>query len=58
MAKIEAVIDINSTIDNVWNIISDIDNEPKFWKGTKEVNDLRINRSFNFCSNWNFIRYG
>ena len=24
----------------VWEIISDIDNEPKFWKGTKEVKTL------------------
>jgi len=40
MAKIEVSIDINSTIDTVWNIISDIDNEPKFWKGTKEVRNI------------------
>jgi ribosome-associated toxin RatA of RatAB toxin-antitoxin module len=40
MAKIEVSIDINSTIDNVWDIISDIDNEPKFWKGTKEVRNI------------------
>ena len=40
MAKIEASVDINSTIDNVWNIISDIDNEPKFWKGTKEIRNI------------------
>ena len=40
MAKIEAVVNINGTIDHVWDIISDIDNEPKFWKGTKEVKTL------------------
>ena len=40
MAKIEVSIDINSTIDTVWNVISDIDNEPKFWKGTKEVQNI------------------
>ena len=40
MAKIEVTIDINSTIDNVWSIISDVDNEPKFWKGTKEVHNI------------------
>jgi len=40
MAKIEVSIDINSTIDNVWDIISDIDNEPRFWKGTKEVRNI------------------
>ena len=40
MTKIEVTIDINSTIDNVWSIISDVDNEPKFWKGTKEVHNI------------------
>ena len=40
MAKIEVSVNINSTIDNVWNIISDIDNEPRFWKGTKEVKNI------------------
>jgi len=37
MAIIEISIDINAPVDKVWNIISDLDNEPKFWKGTKET---------------------
>ena len=40
MAIINVEIEINSTIDKVWEVVSDIDNEPKFWKGTKEVKDL------------------
>ncbi len=49
MATIEVEIEIDASIDKVWNIISDIDNEPKFWKGTKEVKNLskdgnKINR--------------
>jgi carbon monoxide dehydrogenase subunit G len=24
----------------VWNIVSDLDNEPKFWKGTKEIRNI------------------
>ncbi len=40
MATIEVKIEINSTIDKVWEIVSDIDNEPKFWKGTKEVKNI------------------
>jgi len=40
MATIEVKIEINSTIDKVWEIVSDIDNEPKFWKGTKEVRNI------------------
>ena len=37
MAIIATSIDINAPVDRVWDIISDLDNEPKFWKGTKET---------------------
>ena len=37
MAIIDTSIDINAPVDKVWDIISDLDNEPKFWKGTKET---------------------
>ena len=40
MAIIEVEIEINATIEEVWDIVSDIDNEPKFWKGTKEVRNI------------------
>jgi len=40
MAIIEVEIEINATVDKVWDIVSDIDNEPKFWKGTKQVKNL------------------
>jgi len=40
MAIIEVEIEINSTIEKVWDVVSDIDNEPKFWKGTKEVKNI------------------
>ena len=40
MATIEVEIEINSTIDKVWEVVSDIDNEPKFWKGTKQVKNI------------------
>ncbi len=40
MATIEVEIEINATVDKVWDVVSDIDNEPKFWKGTKEVKNL------------------
>jgi len=49
VAKIEVSIKIKSTIDKVWDIISDIDNETKYWKGTKEIHNIskdgnKINR--------------
>lgn len=40
MATIEVEIVINSSIDKVWEVVSDIDNEPKFWKGTKEIKNI------------------
>jgi len=43
VAEIEVSVEINAPIDKVWDIISDIDNEPKFWKGTKEVKNMSKN---------------
>ena len=40
MTTIEVEVEINATIDKVWDIVSDIDNEPKFWKGTKQVKNI------------------
>lgn len=40
MATIEVQVEIDAPIDKVWEIVSDIDNEPKFWKGTKEVRNI------------------
>lgn len=40
MAVIEASVEINATKDKVWQIISDIDNEPRFWKGTKAIQNI------------------
>ena len=37
MATIDTSIQINAPIDKVWDIIADLDAEPKFWKGTKET---------------------
>ena len=40
MAEINTSVDITASVDTVWNIISDLDNEPKFWKGTKETRTI------------------
>ncbi|MCA9827187.1 MAG: SRPBCC family protein, partial [Nitrosopumilus sp.] len=40
MATIEVEVEINASADKVWNVVSDVDNEPKFWKGTKEVRNI------------------
>lgn len=40
MVEIRASVEVNAPIEKVWNIVSDLDGEPKFWKGTKEVRNL------------------
>lgn len=40
MTKIEVSKLIKSSVDKVWQIISDIDNETKYWKGTKEIHNI------------------
>ncbi len=32
--------EINATPDRVWDVISDLDNEPKFWRGTKSIRNI------------------
>ncbi len=40
MSIIKASVDIKAPVEKIWNIISDLDNEPKFWKGTKEIKNI------------------
>ena len=40
MVQIQSSIDINAPLEKVWNIVSDLDAEPKFWKGTKEIRNI------------------
>jgi len=45
MATIEVKVQINAPSEKVWEVVSDIDNEPKFWKGTKEVRNISKNEN-------------
>ena len=45
MGKITVSVDLNVSIDKVWEIISDLDNEPKFWIGTKEIRNISSNEN-------------
>ena len=40
MTIIQASVDIKAPVDEVWAIVSDLDNEPKFWNGTKEIRNI------------------
>ena len=40
MTTIEAAVTINAPVDKVWDVVSDLDNEPRFWKGTKSIKNI------------------
>jgi ribosome-associated toxin RatA of RatAB toxin-antitoxin module len=40
MVQIQSSVDVNAPLEKVWNIVSDLDSEPKFWKGTKNVRNI------------------
>jgi len=40
MTQIQSFVEINAPLEKIWNIVSDLDAEPKFWKGTKEVRNI------------------
>ena len=40
MALIEISTQVNAPSDKVWEIISDLDNETKYWKGTKQIRNI------------------
>ena len=42
MTVIQSSIRIKAMVDIIWNIVSDLDNEPKFWKGTKEIRNISM----------------
>lgn len=42
MVRIEVSKEINVPTEKVWKITSDIDNEPKYWHGTKSVKNLKV----------------
>ncbi|HKW03708.1 MAG TPA: SRPBCC family protein [Nitrososphaerales archaeon] len=40
LPKIERSIEILAARDRVWEVISDLDNEPEYWYGTREVRNI------------------
>lgn len=42
MVRIEVSKEIQAPIEKVWKIVSELDNEPKYWHGTKSVKNLKI----------------
>jgi hypothetical protein len=41
MAVILASKDINSPIDKIWNMISNVDKDPEYWRGTRSIKNIK-----------------
>lgn len=37
---IESATTIDAPVSDVWDVVSDLDSEPRFWKGTKSVRNV------------------
>lgn len=46
MVKISAFKIISADTENVWKVISDVDNDPQYWYGIKKVKNLRREHNF------------
>ena len=44
---INATLTAQAPIDKVWNIVADIDNEPKYWSSIKEIKNLKVDKKSN-----------
>ena len=40
MITVNASREMSAPIDRIWNIVADVDNEPKYWRGTKTVKNI------------------
>ena len=40
MVAINTSREVSASVDKVWEIVSDVDNEPKYWHGTKTVKNI------------------
>ena len=40
MITVNASREMSAPVDRIWNIVADIDNEPKYWRGTKTVKNI------------------
>src|SRR5690348_10940276 len=40
MPEIKAGIEINASVDKVWEVVSDLDNDPKFWTSITSIRNI------------------
>jgi ribosome-associated toxin RatA of RatAB toxin-antitoxin module len=44
LVKISATREVNSSVDQVWQIVSDVDNDQEYWKGLGSIKNIRKER--------------
>ena len=40
MITVNASREMSAPVDRIWDIVADVDNEPKYWRGTKTVKNI------------------
>ncbi|MGI0082910.1 MAG: SRPBCC family protein, partial [Nitrosopumilaceae archaeon] len=40
MAEITASVQVNAPLEKVWSVVSDLDNEPMFWKAMTGIRNI------------------
>jgi carbon monoxide dehydrogenase subunit G len=43
MVTLNASQEVSAPLDRVWDVVADMDNEPKYWHGTKAVKNISRN---------------
>ena len=41
MVSIKASCEVHASVDKVWEIVSDVDNDPRYWNGISSIRNLR-----------------
>ena len=41
MVSIRGSCEVNASLDKVWDIVSDVDNDPQYWKGLSSIRNIR-----------------
>ena len=41
MVSIRASCKVNASLEKVWDIVSDVDNDPQYWKGVSSIRNIR-----------------
>lgn len=45
MAEADVTVQVNAPYERVWRIISDVDNDPKYWKGMSSIRTISRERN-------------